>query len=195
MQNSIDISGILSEFRGSLRLRLGIFLVVVILLVWISLVLGDLKKESLQEIDLTLSELIDMQSVADKSFWQEQLEQQVQLANRSGTTIWQGQSPSQIAASLQSKLYAMASENHILAPEIRTSTHDRIFRDQGLFRLKASIKGHYRGNDVLALLNDIETHSPVIAVEAVSIKTAPRERVNNRFDLILVIYFETAGAP
>ena len=118
MQNSIDISGILSEFRGSLRLRLGIFLVVVILLVWISLVLGDLKKESLQEIDLTLSELIDMQSVADKSFWQEQLEQQVQLANRSGTTIWQGQSPSQIAASLQSKLYAMASENHILAPEI-----------------------------------------------------------------------------
>jgi len=195
MQNSIDIGGILSEVRGSLRLRLGVFLVVAILLVWVSLVLGDLRKGWHQELDLTHFELIDMQNIEDKSFWQIKLDQQVNLARQTGTSIWQGRSPSQIAASLQSTLYGMAAEHNILAPEIRTSTHERIFRDQELFRVKASIKGYYRGNDVVVLLNDIETHSPAIAVEAISIKTTPRERVNNRFDLILVVYFETVGAP
>ena len=193
MQTSINVDRVVSELRESLRLRLGIFLVLVIVMVWISLVLGDIREGRQRAIDLALSELMDVRSVADESFWQGQLDQQVTTAQKAGVKVWQDRSPSRLAANLQSKLYAMAGETRILAPEIRTSSHERVFRDQELYRLKASIRGHYRRSDAIAFLDKIESHSPAIAVDSMSMKTTPSKKVNNRFDLIVVVYFQTDG--
>ena len=193
MQTSINVDRVVSELRESLRLRLGIFLVLVIVMVWISLVLGDIREGRHRAIDLALSELMDVRSVADESFWQGQLDQQVTTAQKAGVKVWQDRSPSRLAANLQSKLYAMAGETRILAPEIRTSSHERVFRDQELYRLKASIRGYYRRSDAIAFLDKIESHSPAIAVDSMSMKTTPSKKVNNRFDLIVVVYFQTDG--
>ena len=193
MQTSINVDRVVSELRESLRLRLGIFLVLVIVMVWISLVLDDIREGRQRAIDLALSELMDVRSVADESFWQGQLDQQVTTAQKAGVKVWQDRSPSRLAANLQSKLYAMAGETRILAPEIRTSSHERVFRDQELYRLKASIRGYYRGSDAIAFLDKIESHSPAIAVDSMSMKTTPSKEVNNRFDLIVVVYFQTDG--
>ena len=193
MQTSINVDRVVSELRESLRLRLGIFLVLVIVMVWISLALGDIREGQQRAIDLALSELMDVRSVADESFWQGQLDQQVTTAQKAGVKVWQDRSPSRLAANLQSKLYAMAGETRILAPEIRTSSHERVFRDQELYRLKASIRGYYRRSDAIAFLDKIESHSPAIAVDSMSMKTTPNKKVNNRFDLIVVVYFQTDG--
>ena len=195
MQTSINVDRVVSELRESLRLRLGIFLILVIVMVWISLVLGDIREGRQRAIDMALSELIDVRSVADESFWQGQLDQQVSTAQKAGVKVWQDRSPSRLAANLQSKLYAMAGETGILSPEIRTSSHERVFRDQELYRLKASIRGYYRGSDAIAFLGKVESHSPAITIDSMSMKTTPNKRVNNRFDLILIIYFETDGEP
>ena len=159
MRTSVDLHLIVSELKENLRLRLGIVLIIVILSLWASLLLGDIRDEQKRALDVLLSELRDVQSVADESFWQDQLNQQVTTAKQVDIKVWQDQSPSLLAANFQGRLYSLAAATGIIAPEIRTSTHDRIFRDQELFRLRASIKGYYRGSDVVAFLDNNEKTS------------------------------------
>ena len=195
MQTSIDFSRVLSELRENLRLRLGIALAIVIILVWMSLVLGDFSKQGQRKLDLAYSELADVLSIEDQSFWEDQLNVHTAAAQRAGVKIWLDRSPSLLAASLQSKLYLMAGETRVLSPEIKTSSHERVFRDGSLFRLKASVRGYFKGTDGVAFIDKIESHSPAISIESISIKTTPRKNVNNRIDLIAIVYFKKDPAP
>ncbi len=195
MQTSIDFDAVLSELRESLRLRMGIALVVLTLLIWFTLVLGDVRNERQQDLDFAQSELADVRSIEEQSFWEDQLNLRNTTAKQVGLKIWQDQSPSLLAGSLQSKLCSIAGETGIMSPEIRTSSHERVFRDSRLFRLKASVRGYYRGTAGVAFIEEIETHSPAILIESISIKTTPRKTVNNRIDLIVIVYFEMDDTP
>ena len=181
MDISRSLEDAASELNANHRLRYGIYLILLIGLIWFSLLLSDLNRALKSESARKHEELSELHAVGDFAVWQERFDQE--QATRDvmfGQTIWVATSQSQTVASIQSTLLSLADDADVAEPAVVMGTVQSLDDSTNLYSVRARLRGSYAEDHVIGLVAAVEDFEPLLRIEELTIDVAePKKKTAN----------------
>lgn len=144
-----------SEFHANPRLRLGVFLIVPILLIYMLLVLADYRVSLLDDYRTQTSNLNKFKALANEKEWVERATQARSLLAQAESRLWTSESQGLAKADAQAWLEQIASSLNI--DELRITAAEEVgVLDDTLWIVEANVQGRFDPKAYTRLIGQIE---------------------------------------
>ena len=158
-----------NEFGTNQRLRVGIWSILGILMLYACLSMNDVLTSQKAEYDSLQSTLGDLQNLSEQTFWGERASLTTSLRSQVSSELWQSSSQGLAQASFQTWLEQQLAITRItearvqmLPVELRSGVID-------LWQVTARVQSNVNPRDVHRLLYLLESHQKLVVVDELAI--------------------------
>ncbi|HHQ4740322.1 GspMb/PilO family protein [Aeromonas veronii] len=174
------------------RVRYGTMVIGLISLLWLNLVMSDLRTDLQSHEVSALNQLAEYQQGSGKESWPERLEQVRKELDATSRHFGRAQSEALARADLQSRIAALLKENGLAQGQIEVSSAPSADAVMALTPLQLRINGRAKALGLLKVINQLERTDPVLRVENLTISNQVGDELI--YNLIATVWFHPFGA-
>ncbi|MCJ8213463.1 GspMb/PilO family protein [Aeromonas veronii] len=174
------------------RVRYGTMAIGLISLLWLNLVMSDLRTDLQSHEASALNQLAEYQQSFGKESWPERLEQVRKELDATSRHFGRAQSEALARADLQSRIAALLKENGLAQGQIEVSSAPSADAATALTPLQLRINGRAKALGLLKVINQLERTAPVLRVENLTISNQVGDELI--YNLIATVWFHPFGA-
>jgi hypothetical protein len=166
----LSVNNLPVEFTDNRRLRGGLWLILLLVAIWVSLVWSDINSALYNSTKNLGRDLVSLQEIEPVTVWNERsiaAESRVAFHQKA---IWNADTPGLATAQLQADLYAFFSEEEKSRLSIKVATPQPLEKYPNLFRIRASIGATLVADQLLKALYNIEANRLRLNVEQLVLK-------------------------
>lgn len=175
------------QIRANPRLQIGLVLILLIVLSYVLLVLGDWRAEKVDELAQARARLTQIQGLAEQQEWPERAESAQQMAAVLRAEIPAASSPGLAQADFQGWLREIVGQPSDSSPRLDVQAPVELEAPAGVVRVSATISGALPPNRVLQMINRIEGRTNLATIPAATIRSDGR---NQTFSLTVHAFYE-----
>ena len=165
-----NIEQLVFQWRQTPRLRLGVFLIVVIVAGYILMLLNDFRDQGLRDMARQQSRLLKVQALSKQELWMARAKVARVFRIKNEALLWQAESKGLAQAKIQSwftnKLPALGLKKLTLDTELAADVPGR----NKLWQVSANLKGAVDRLELISLLKLLELNDKLITVEQLRLK-------------------------
>ena len=176
-----------AELAGNARLRLGVWLIAGILLLWSILVQSDRVAAVHGEYAAEAGQLARARSLAERQDWQERLDAERKMHDRLAVALWEAKTEGLAQAKLQGALNEAVQGLDLRDLRIRSGVSQLVPDLPGVWRVQTRLDAGYRPGVELQVLHALATYPKRMIVDRLDLRRRDRQR--SRLTLILSAYF------
>ena len=189
--NALDIESLRAEFANNRRLRAGLWLILLLTAMWVSLVWSDINADLSASTRNLGSDLLSLQEIEPVNVWSERVEAAMASVASHEEGLWRADTQGLASARLQADLYALFKEEEKRQLEIKVATPQPLEDYPHLFRVSASIGATLTADSLLRVLGELEANPLRLNVEQLVVK---KKRGVWTAALIVTAYFEVKAS-
>ncbi|MFM4835368.1 GspMb/PilO family protein [Aeromonas veronii] len=174
------------------RVRYGTMVIGLISLLWLNLVMSDLRTDLQSHEASALNQLAEYQQSSGNESWPERLEQVRKELDSTSLHFGRAQSEALARADLQSRIAALLKENGLAQGQIEVSSAPSADAVMALTPLQLRINGRAKALGLLKVINQLERTDPVLRVENLTISNQVGDELI--YNLIATVWFHPFGA-
>lgn len=180
------------QWDANARVRYGTVAIGLISLLWLNLVMSDLRTDLQSREASALNQLVEYQQSSGKESWPERLAQVRQELDATSRHFGRAQSEALARADLQSRIAALLKENGLTQGQIEVSSAPASDAATALTPLQLRISGRAKALGLLKVINRLERADPVLRVENLTISNQVGDELI--YNLIATVWFHPFGA-
>lgn len=180
------------QWHTNARVRYGTLAIGLIFLLWLNLVMSDLRADLLSREASALNQLAEYQQSSGKESWPDRLAQVRQGLDATAHHFGRAQSEALARADLQSRIAALLKENGLAQGQIEVSSAPASDAATALTPLQLRISGRAKALGLLKVINRLERADPVLRVENLTISNQVGDELI--YNLIATVWFHPFGA-
>ena len=189
--NALDIESLRAEFANNRRLRAGLWLILLLTAMWVSLVWSDINADLSASTRNLGSDLLSLQEIEPVNVWSERVEAAMASVASHEEGLWRADTQGLASARLQADLYALFKEEEKRQLEIKVATPQPLEDYPHLFRVSASIGATLTADSLLRVLGELEANPLRLNVEQLVVK---KKRGVWTAAVIVTAYFEVKAS-
>ncbi len=174
------------DFLANQRLRLGIFVIAVLALIYLFLVLDDMQDVLLADFHKLSSQQHELISLEPHDVWQQRVSEQAVHLEKNQIAIWQADSEGLARANLQSRITQYAEMSDLRSFNMRVGSFQPHGDLEGVETVILELDAAYVSDRVLDFINALESSTPLLKIERISIRNGTR---NNRAKITILMLF------
>lgn len=183
-------SRLAQEWRQNPRLRLGMWLMLGILLLYVSLVLSDRRKAIEQDYRRTVGRLGQLEALTKQSEWTERADAARTLCVQLESKLWKAEGRGMALAAIQNWIYGLLKLAGMDEPRVSVEPAANVAGVENVWQVAVRVEGLFDAQKMTTLLHEIETHSLVTEIDDLEIASGPQ----GRFSLVIKAYFMAGAA-
>jgi len=177
-----------AQLEANPRLRLGVYAIPLIALLYLNLLLSDSRNELHGEIDHLQEELLDARQLAGQDQWIERLDQaRAQLEAQRKQHFGKAESEAFARADIQANAQNLLKQQRLQQIRIEVSTAGKAEPDTQLIPLQLRLAGNAQGEQMYKLITALETGSPSYRIDSLSVQA--QEGKHLVFSLIASVWY------
>ena len=176
-----------AELAGNARLRLGVWLIAGLLLLWCILAQSDRVAAMRGEYVAEAAHLAKARRLVARQDWHERLEAERETYHRLEASLWEAETEGLAQAKLQGALNEAIEGLGLDDPLIRSGVSQPVPDLPGVWRVQARLDAAYRPGVELQVLHALATHPKKMIVDRLELRR--RSRRASHLDLMLSAYF------
>lgn len=180
------------QWDANARVRYGTVAIGLIFLLWLNLVMSDLRADLQSREASALNQLAEYQQSSSTESWPERLEQVRKELDATSRHFGRAQSEALARADLQSRIAALLKENGLAQGQIEVSSAPSADAATALTPLQLRINGRAKALGLLKVINQLERTDPVLRVENLTISNQVGDELI--YNLIATVWFHPFGA-
>ena len=180
------MQSLLNELRANTRLRLGIWLILIILLSYTLLLLDDHKQELIQQYANAQAQLNKLETIAEQKQWQQRQAEADNLRLELDAKLWQASSQGLARADFQAWLSITLRHTELSKARLKVENIEVLSGTPKLWKVSARIDGAFKADPLMQLLRDISKNPKIIVVDHLDIPA----NGSKRFSLQISAYFQ-----
>ncbi|ALP41146.1 GspMb/PilO family protein [Aeromonas schubertii] len=180
------------QWDTNARVRYGALVIGLIFLLWLNLVMSDLRAEQQSREASALIQLAEYQQGTGKESWPDRLAQVRQELDATSRHFGRAQSEALARADLQSRIADLLKENGLAQGQIEVSSAPTADAATALTPLQLRISGRAKALGLLKVINQLERTDPVLRVENLTISNQVGDELI--YNLIATVWFHPFGA-
>lgn len=185
------LSALSEQVEQNLRLRLGVYLILVLVLAWCCLVISEHNQELELKYQQAFSAYQDLASIGDATEWQTRYEAQSKLHAELLTKLWRAPSENQILASIQSSIRKLAKESKVDGYSVTIGTPQWYDESTGIKQVRSRIRARFASDEALLLVALVEDATPLLRVENLRLDIDTVRRANaNTMSMDVLAYYQ-----
>lgn len=186
----------LSQARQQLadnpRLRVGLFAIPLIVLLYFNLVLSDSRAEQVAAIASANQELLDARQLASQHEWLERLDQaREQLEQQRQNKFGKADSEAFARADIQANAKTALEHQNLQKVRIEVSTAGKVDPVSQLIPLQLRLLGSAQGAQLFSLIVELESSTPKYRIDSVNAQSQNGESL--AFTLIATVWYSPWG--
>lgn len=189
MSLSAQIDSLRRELQGNQRLRLGIWLILLIFGYYLCMVLADYQQGLTEEYQDITEKSVRLAALLEQAEWPERARGAKAALVQLEAKLPTADSPGLAQANVRTWLDRELKKLRISSTRVRVDTAAQIPGASGVLRVGATVEGTYRQDTFARLLLAIEAGPMLMSVEQLDIKLAKSQR----FSLVFNSYFQGAA--
>lgn len=178
------------QTKNNQRLRISLWLILVILVCYPLLVLSEYNQEIRSDIAKALERESKIVRTANEKQWFDRAEELTALSLRLDNAFWSAATTGTAKALLYQTLSDWSQKNDLERVQIRLEDPLPVEGQGNVYRIAGQIDSEFHANNSLALLRELEAHSPKVIVERMEI--SQRARPIHR--IMIATYFKIDGS-
>jgi hypothetical protein len=185
----MKFSAFLEQWKQNTRLRVGVWVIFGILLIYALLTLRDFRGTVERDYEALADRVRRLETLAQEEGWADRVRKAESVRVQVEGRLWQADSRGMAQAKIQTWLDDMAK----LTPEdLRTKVEDarEMEGHEGLWVVDARIEARFNAARFLALLRNMESHPQLVTVEQLIIQTRGRKP---HFVMVFKAYFRATA--
>ncbi|MDM8547259.1 hypothetical protein QUF61_12250 [Candidatus Venteria ishoeyi] len=182
---------LLEELRNNTRLRLGIWLILAILLLYGLLKLGKVQQTLQTEYQQAAQQHIQLQDIHEQTFWLERAKQARALRVEVEDKLWQSASKGLAQADLQAWLNRWIKISKLSKPKLNVESAFVLPEQSNIWQVSAQLNAEFDAKALQLLLNKIAENPQWLVVERLDIQNNQRKP---RFKLSVKAFFQASPA-
>lgn len=184
------LSRFVREWRTNLRLRVGGWLILALLLLYISLLVSDQRQAMEDDYRQTAGRLGHLEALARQSEWPERTEAARALCVQLEGRMWRAEGRGMALAVLQNWIFGLLKTAAMNDSRVNVEPATDIAGVEQVWQVAVRIEGSFDAEKMTTLLDLIETHPQMTEIDGLEITTGTQ----GRFTLVLKAYFLAGGA-
>jgi hypothetical protein len=172
------------ELQQNTRLRMGVWLILMIGLTYLALVQSDRLADAHSEFADQVQQLDRIKSVKSGSDWTDALAAEEARAENLATVLWKAESKGLAQASLQASIDNIISGLDLSNARIRSGVMQPAAEIPDVWQIQLQLDGRYRPGAELQLLYAIATHPEKLIIDRLDLS-----RQNSRLAVLVSAYF------
>ena len=180
------------QWDANARVRYGTVAIGLISLLWLNLVMSDLRTDLQSREASALNQLVEYQQSSGQESWPERLAQVRQELDATSRHFGRAQSEALARADLQSRIAALLKENGLAQGQIEVSSAPSADAATALTPLQLRINGRAKALGLLKVINQLERTDPVLRIENLTISNQIGDELIYNF--IATVWFHPFGA-
>ena len=180
------------QWDTNARVRYGTLAIGLIFLLWLNLVMSDLRADLQSREASALNQLAEYQQSSGKESWPDRRAQVRQGLDATSRHFGRAQSEALARADLQSRIAALLKENGLAQGQIEVSSAPAADAATALTPLQLRISGRAKALGLLKVINQLERTDPVLRVENLTISNQVGDELI--YNLIATVWFHPFGA-
>ncbi|MBS2780642.1 GspMb/PilO family protein [Aeromonas salmonicida] len=180
------------QWDANAMVRYGTVAIGLIFLLWLNLVMSDLRADLQSREASALNQLAEYQQSSSTESWPDRLAQVRQELDATSRHFGHAQSEALARADLQSRIAALLKENGLAQGQIEVSSAPSADAVTALTPLQLRINGRAKALGLLKVINQLERSDPVLRVENLTISNQVGDELI--YNLIATVWFHPFGA-
>lgn len=186
-----QLKPVLAQVRANPRLQAGLALVVVLLLGWVFLVLGDLRDAQLQLRDQARERYVQVRLLVGQDVWLQRADEATRLADALDAEIPRVQSAGLAQAAFQGWLKGIVDgEGDAVRMQVQTPAYMEDPAD--VVRVTAVVSGGISPRRAWQMIHRIESGVSLVTIPLLTVKT---DGANNMVSVTVQGYYRLPGPP
>lgn len=177
-----------AELQQNTRLRLGVWLILIIAIVYVLLVQSDRNDGARADYAGQLERLRKAQHLSGQDGWNSALSTAQERSDGLQSLFWEAETEGLAQASLQAALNEMISGLQIRNPRLRSGASQPVNNLPDVWQVQTQLEGTYRKGAELQLLYAIAQHPKQLVIDRLDLS-----RQNSRLLVLVSAYF--VGIP
>lgn len=180
----------IEQTKNNQRLRISLWLILVILVCYPLLVLSEYNQEIRSDIASALERESKIVRTASEKQWFDRAEELTALSQRLDSAFWLAATTGTAKATLYQTLSDWSQKHELAQLQIRLEDPLPVEGQSNLYRIAGQIDTVFDVENSLNFLRDVETHTPQVIVERMEIsqRTRPVHRI------MIASYFKIDGS-
>lgn len=181
-----------AQWQANPRLQWGAWLIVLILLLWLNLVLGDYRQALIDEYRQLSSQQQDQQSLLQGEDWMGHLQQARTGSQALDQHFGRANSEALARAEVQNRLSKALNSLAINQPKLDVSRAPARHEQLQLIPFEVQVSGRTQGDMLLKLLENLESGSPLMRISALTVNNQMNDYLY--FTLQATVWYHPFGA-
>ena len=189
---TLQIASLRNELSTNTRLRVGVWVIAVLVLAWLSLVWSDWNLALYENNRARLVQLESLSDIESEQTWESRHRSIVQLSDERRAQLWQAATAGLAQAKLQTRLDQLALRDDYTSVSIRSGVPQALDSLDGVYEMRVSLGCNLTPQQLMMTLAAIESHEKLLVIDRVKL-TKQDQRWN--VELILSAYIELEEVP
>ena len=181
-----DAPRLAAELKENFRLRLGVWMILVILLTWVSLVWSDANRAMYDTTRVLEREWLSLSEMESAGVWQSRLQEMEQAAASESAKIWSADSAGLAQAKVQATLGSLLLRDEFVNQSIKAGIPQPLPDLDGVYRLRVRVGTSFTPQQLRDSLLRLSRQVPHLEVDQLELR---RNGVRWNAELVLSAYF------
>jgi membrane protein implicated in regulation of membrane protease activity len=183
------VTALWGELQQNARLRIGGWVVLLIILSYPILLLSDWKKAIQADYESVAAQKQRLEALAGRQEWVERVDAAKAVSVQMEGRLWNAESRGLAQADFQKWLDKLVKQAKINDARIRVEPAVDIAGHEGVWQTPATIEGPFDQQSFFDLLHAVEANEQLVSVEQLDILHQNKAQKQGRFTLVLKAYF------
>lgn len=166
----LSVENVRAEIADNFRLRIGLWSVLGIFLVWVSLVWSDVNAMLYQSIKEQQQVYVRLQDIEGEDIWQGRLSEVQAKVSQLETKLWSADSEGLAKAKIQSELATLTKPSGVEKQVIKVGSPQLLEDFQGVSRVRARVGVTLQSDELHTLLNNLDSSEKLLVVDQLNFK-------------------------
>lgn len=189
---TLQMASLRKELDTNPRLRLGVWLIAVLVFTWLSLVWSDWNLALYENNRARLVQLESLSDIESEEAWESRRRDVAQLSRELRQQLWQAGTTGLAQAKLQTGIDRLVVREDWTSVSIRSGTPQAVDGLDGVYEMRVRLGCRLTPQQLMTTLAAIENHEKLLVIER--LKLAKQDQLWN-VELILSAYVELAEVP
>lgn len=189
---TLQMASLRKELDTNPRLRLGVWLIAVLVFTWLSLVWSDWNLALYENNRARLVQLESLSDIESEEAWESRRRDVAQLSRELRQQLWQAGTTGLAQAKLQTGIDRLVVREDWTSVSIRSGTPQAVDGLDGVYEMRVRLGCRLTPPQLMTTLAAIENHEKLLVIER--LKLAKQDQLWN-VELILSAYVELAEVP
>jgi hypothetical protein len=186
----LSVENVRAEIADNFRLRIGLWSVLGIFLVWVSLVWSDVNAMLYQSIKEQQQVYVRLQDIEGEDIWQGRLSEVQAKVSQLETKLWSADSEGLAKAKIQSELATLTKPSGVEKQVIKVGSPQLLEDFQGVSRVRARVGVTLQSDELHTLLNNLDSSEKLLVVDQLNFKFI---RGKWNIELMVSAFFKADG--